>query len=103
MSLKMKAILIAVVVVVLGVVGLVASKIEEKKVGEKCETYQSSECPGPGGNCLVTKGGQYCTIECTDTNACPSGWACKSVSAETYSGKTGQKTAEKEIRMCIRP
>jgi hypothetical protein len=103
MSMKVKVIIVAVFVVVLGVGGLVASKAEEKKVGEACETYKSSQCPGPGGNCLVTKAGQYCTIECKDDSACPGGWKCQSVTSETYSGKTGQKTAEKEIRMCIRP
>jgi hypothetical protein len=103
MTVKTKIIAVAAFVALLAVGGVVAAKAEEKKPGDKCETYNSSQCGGPGGQCLVTKAGQYCSIECKNDGACPSGWKCASIASETYSGKTGEKTGEKSVQMCVRP
>jgi hypothetical protein len=89
-------------VVLLGVGGYVASKMEEVKTGDACETYKSSSCAGPDGACLVTPKGQYCSRSCAADSDCPAAWACADISSETYSGKTGEKTATASKKMCVK-
>jgi hypothetical protein len=102
MTTKVKVIVIGVFVVLLGTVGLVAAKMEEKKPGDACETYKN-DCSGPGGACLVAKGGaQYCSHSCNADSDCPSSWKCADVTSDTYSGKTGEKVKSSSVKMCIR-
>lgn len=102
MSTKVKAIIIVVFVVILGIAGFVAMKMEEKPPGAPCETYKN-DCSGPNGSCLVTDSGQYCSHACDADSDCPATWKCADVASETYSGKTGQKVAEKSVKMCVKP
>ena len=101
MTSKGKTIVIGAFVIILAVAGFVASKAEEKKVGDACETYQSSACGGPGGACLASPTGNYCSIACAGDAECPSGWACAEIAADTYNGK-GEKTATAQKKMCVR-
>ncbi len=104
-DMTIKAMAIGVFVLLLVGGAFIASKAEAKKVGDTCETYQSSACSGPGGACLASRGsaGNYCSIECKAESECPSSWRCASISSETYSSKTGKKVAEEAVRMCVRP
>ena len=103
MNNKMKLIIVAVFVVLLGGAGYVASALEAKKVGEACELYQSSSCSGPGAACLSSPAGNYCSITCKADGECPADWNCGEISSETYSAKTGQKVASEAVRMCRKP
>ncbi len=103
MTNQTKFLIIAVFVVLLGGAAYVANALEAKKIGEICESYQSSSCSGPGAACLSSKGGNYCSITCKGDGECPPGWKCGEISSETYSGKTGQKVASEAVRMCLRP
>ena len=100
---KTKLIVIGVFFALLAVVGVIASRAEAKKVGDPCETYQSSDCSGEGGACLASKGGNYCSVSCKTNADCPTKWKCREVEADTYSGKTGEKVATEGVRMCLRP
>ncbi len=74
----------------------------ELKVGDKCETYRSSECGGPGGACLaVTGGSNYCSHTCNAPADCPSGFKCGDITSTTYDGK-GANKGEKTVKMCVR-
>jgi hypothetical protein len=87
-------------VAVLGAAWFIADRVEGKKIGETCE-YQNS-CGG-SGECLTSSAGRYCSMACATSAECPSGWRCGDVASETYSGKSGQKTAESSVKMCLRP
>ena len=99
---RMKLIILGVFVVVLGVGGVVASIVEAKKVGEKCDGYMK-DCSGNGAQCLASNSGNYCSIECSADPECPATWKCANITAGTYSGKTGQKVSEKSVKMCVKP
>jgi len=87
----------------LAIASVGAAKLEEKKVGETCETYNSSACAGNGGACLASQAGNYCSVSCSASKDCPTGWSCEEVASRTYSGKTGKQVDEKSVRMCLRP
>jgi len=72
-----------------------------KKVGDPCETYRSSECGGPGGTCLGNNAGNYCTITCNAPAECPAGFKCEGVTSMSINGK-GEKTSEKVVKMCVK-
>lgn len=73
-----------------------------KKVGDACETYRSSECGGPGGTCLANShSGNYCSITCNAPTDCPSGFICDGVTSMSINGK-GEKTGEKVVKMCVK-
>jgi hypothetical protein len=90
------------VLLALAALGALSVGCEEKKVGAPCETYRSEECGGPGGACLaVTGAANYCSHTCTAAKDCPGGFKCKDITASTYDGK-GQKTSDKQVKMCVR-
>lgn len=91
-------------VLLLAIGGAVAAKMEEKKVGDPCETYQSSQCGGNGGACLTSSSGNYCSVKCSADNECPSGMACAPITATNYKVEKGTttKTAEESVKMCVK-
>ena len=104
MTTKAKAIIIGVFLVLLAIGGVIASMASAKKVGDPCETYQSSDCSGPGATCLTTKAGNYCSITCKADSECPTSFKCVSVTSETYAvnGGTTTKTASESVKMCTK-
>lgn len=81
--------------------GLCLVACADKKVGDKCETYRSSECDGPGATCLGNSGGNYCSITCAASSECPSGFKCGDVTSTTING-SGVKKGEKVVKMCLK-
>ena len=82
--------------------GLAVLGCENKKVGDACETYRSSECGGPGGACLaVTGSSNYCSHTCNAPTDCPAGFKCGDITSSTYDSK-GQKTSDKKVKMCVK-
>ncbi|MFO0674535.1 MAG: hypothetical protein U0235_33800 [Polyangiaceae bacterium] len=104
MNAKTKIGIIVGFVVLLAVGGAVAAKMEEKKVGDACETYRSSDCAGPGGACLTSSAGNYCSITCGGDGECPSGFKCAPITATNYKIEKGNttKTDEQSVKMCVR-
>jgi hypothetical protein len=86
--------------VCLGIAWFIVDKVDGKKIGDVCE-YQT-DCSG-SGECLESARGRYCSMRCAAAAECPQGWRCAAVASETYSGKTGEKTAETSVMMCLRP
>lgn len=106
MSPKVKYGVIAGFVLLLAIGGTVAAKLEEKKVGDACETYRSSECGGNGGACLSSSSGNYCSITCAADSECPSGFACAPITSTNYKVDTSKGTTtkgeEKSVKMCVK-
>lgn len=73
----------------------------DKKVGDACETYRSSECGGPGGTCLGASPTNYCTITCKAASDCPAGWKCDDVKSVSINGR-GEKKGETVVKMCLK-
>lgn len=106
MNAKTKIGIIVGFVILLAVGGTIAAKMEEKKVGDACETYRSSDCGGPGGACLTSSSGNYCSITCGGDGECPSGFKCAPIAATSYKVDTSKgttaKTDEQSVKMCVR-
>lgn len=75
---------------------------DSKKVGDKCETYRSSECSGEGATCMGNNASNYCTVTCVADKDCPASWKCQETTSTTINGK-GETKGEKKVKMCIRP
>ncbi len=104
LSNKIKLIVIAIFVVLLGVGGLVANKLEAIPVGGSCaNASQHDSCSGPDAACISADSGDYCSIGCKAAAECPAGWKCESITAETFSTKDGQKTKSEQTKMCVKP
>ena len=71
-------------------------------VGDKCETYRSSDCKGDGAMCLAARPDNYCTIPCKGPGECPAGFKCEPIVSTTLNGK-GEKVNEKEVNVCVKP
>jgi hypothetical protein len=71
-------------------------------VGDKCETYRSSDCKGDGAMCLAARPDNYCTIPCKAPTDCPAGFKCEPIVSTTLNGK-GEKVHEKEVNVCVKP
>lgn len=106
MSMKAKVVVIGTFLVLFGVGGAVAAKMEEKKVGDACETYQSSACAGKGGACLSSSAGNYCSVECSADGDCPAAFACAPIVATNYKVDTSKgtttKASEASVKMCVK-
>lgn len=72
-----------------------------KKVGDPCETYQSSDCGGNGGTCMTARPTSYCTVSCEAEKDCPSGWKCEGITQTTINGK-GEKKGVKTVQLCVK-
>ena len=81
--------------------GFILIACADKKVGDQCETYRSSECGGPGGTCLGNNSGNYCTITCSAGTDCPAGFKCGDVKSTTINGK-GETKGETVVKMCLK-
>ena len=106
MSPKVKFGVIGGFIVLLAVGGAVAAKMDEKKVGDACETYRSGDCAGKGGACLTSSSGNYCSISCAADTECPGGFACAPITATSFKVDTSKgtttETAKESVKMCIR-
>ena len=90
------------VAILMTLIGACVLGCENKKVGDACETYRSSECGGPGGACLaVTGSANYCSHTCNAASDCPAGFKCADITSTTYDGK-GEKKGEKAVKMCVK-
>lgn len=106
MNAKLKFGVIGGFVLLLTVAGAVAAKMEEKKVGDACETYRSSECGGNGGACLSSSTGNYCSVACAADNECPAGFSCAPITSTNFKVDTTKgtttKSEEKIVNMCVK-
>ena len=100
-SAKVKLIAIATFVVLLGIFGFIANKLEAVEVGGACEPQHDS-CTGRDAACLTSDKEKYCSISCAAKSDCPTNMSCEEIQSDTYSAKDGSKTKTEKVKMCVK-